>query len=83
MDVRDFLRKLDLAQYEPALRDNLIDSRVLPKLTAVGQEVFIFNTIWLPMARLRPNHVFATNGPPFMRTTMFRRNQRTFNSPCG
>jgi hypothetical protein len=34
MDVRDFLRKLDLAQYEPAFRDNLIDSRVLPKLTA-------------------------------------------------
>jgi hypothetical protein len=34
MDVRDFLRKLDLAQYEPAFRDNLIDSRVLPKPTA-------------------------------------------------
>jgi class 3 adenylate cyclase len=34
MDVRDFLRKLDLAQYESAFRDNLIDSRVLPKLTA-------------------------------------------------
>ncbi len=34
MDVRDFLLKLDLAQYEPAFRDNLIDSRVLPKLTA-------------------------------------------------
>jgi SAM domain (Sterile alpha motif) len=34
MDVRDFLRKLDLAQYEPAFRDNLIDSRVLPQLTA-------------------------------------------------
>jgi len=34
MDVRDFLRKLDLAQYEPAFSDNLIDSRVLPKLTA-------------------------------------------------
>ena len=34
MDVRDFLRQLDLEEYEPAFRDNLIDSRVLPKLTA-------------------------------------------------
>jgi SAM domain (Sterile alpha motif) len=33
MDLRDFLPKVDLAQYEPTFRDNLIDSRVLPKLT--------------------------------------------------
>jgi hypothetical protein len=34
MNIRDFLRGLDLEQYEPAFRDNLIDIRVLPKLTA-------------------------------------------------
>ena len=34
MDVAEFLRELGLDQYEPAFRDNLIDSRVLPKLTA-------------------------------------------------
>src|SRR6478672_2596533 len=34
MDVGDFLRKLGLQQYEAAFRDNRIDIRVLPKLTA-------------------------------------------------
>jgi class 3 adenylate cyclase/tetratricopeptide (TPR) repeat protein len=34
MDVGDFLRKLELQQYEAAFRDNRIDIRVLPKLTA-------------------------------------------------
>src|SRR6202035_2443359 len=34
MDVRDFLQKLGLQQYEAAFRDNGIDMRVLPKLTA-------------------------------------------------
>ncbi len=34
MDVSDFLRKLELQQYEAAFRDNRIDIRVLPKLTA-------------------------------------------------
>src|SRR5277367_2920596 len=34
MDVGDFLRKLGLQQYEAAFRDNRIDTRVLPKLTA-------------------------------------------------
>src|SRR5580692_2816974 len=34
MDVGDFLRELGLQQYEPAFRDNGIDIRVLPKLTA-------------------------------------------------
>src|SRR3954447_9322463 len=34
MDVGDFLRKLGLQQYEAAFRDNRIDVRVLPKLTA-------------------------------------------------
>ncbi len=34
MDVGDFLRELGLHQYEAAFRDNGIDMRVLPKLTA-------------------------------------------------
>jgi len=34
MDVGDFLRELGLDQYEAAFRDNGIDIRVLPKLTA-------------------------------------------------
>ena len=34
MDVGDFLRELGLQQYEVAFRDNRIDIRVLPKLTA-------------------------------------------------
>jgi SAM domain (Sterile alpha motif) len=34
MDVADWLRKLGLAQYEPAFRENEIDDRVLPSLTA-------------------------------------------------
>ena len=33
MDVRDWLRSLGLSEYEPAFRDNQIDSEVLPKLT--------------------------------------------------
>jgi class 3 adenylate cyclase len=34
MDVGDWLRKLGLEQYEPAFRENEIDERVLPSLTA-------------------------------------------------
>src|SRR5437868_6103730 len=34
MDAGDFLRKLGLQQYEAAFRDNGIDIRVLPDLTA-------------------------------------------------
>src|ERR1700749_3351340 len=34
MDVGDFLRELGLQQYEAAFRDNRIEIRVLPKLTA-------------------------------------------------
>src|SRR3984957_20399868 len=34
MDVGDFLRELGLQQYQAAFRDNRIDIRVLPKLTA-------------------------------------------------
>ena len=34
MDVGDWLRSLDLAQYEASFRDNAIDVAVLPKLTA-------------------------------------------------
>ena len=34
MDVGEFLRELGLQQYEAAFRDNGIDIRVLPKLTA-------------------------------------------------
>jgi SAM domain (Sterile alpha motif) len=34
MDVGDFLRKLGLQQHEAAFRNNGIDIRVLPKLTA-------------------------------------------------
>jgi class 3 adenylate cyclase len=34
MDVGEFLRELGLQQYEAAFRDNRIDVRVLPKLTA-------------------------------------------------
>ena len=34
MDVGDFLRELGLQQYQVAFRDNRIDIRVLPKLTA-------------------------------------------------
>ncbi len=34
MDVADWLRELGLEQYEPAFRDNEIDGRVLPSLTA-------------------------------------------------
>jgi hypothetical protein len=34
MDVGDFLQKLRLPQYERSFRDNRIDIRVLPKLTA-------------------------------------------------
>ena len=34
MDVGDFLRKLELQQYEAAFRDNGIDIRVLPNVTA-------------------------------------------------
>ena len=33
MDVAAWLRSLGLEQYEPAFRENDIDSRVLPKLT--------------------------------------------------
>ncbi len=34
MDVADWLRKLGLEQYEPAFRENEIDEKVLPSLTA-------------------------------------------------
>src|SRR5437763_269002 len=34
MDVGGWLRKLGLEQYEPAFRENKIDSKILPKLTA-------------------------------------------------
>jgi SAM domain (Sterile alpha motif) len=34
MEVGEFLRELGLQQYEAAFRDNRIDIRVLPKLTA-------------------------------------------------
>src|SRR5689334_23609857 len=34
MDVGDWLRKLGLERYEPAFRENKIDSEILPKLTA-------------------------------------------------
>ena len=33
MDVGDWLRSLGLSEYEPAFRDNQIDSEVLPNLT--------------------------------------------------
>jgi class 3 adenylate cyclase/tetratricopeptide (TPR) repeat protein len=33
MDIADWLRSLGLEQYEPAFRDNAIDSAVLPRLT--------------------------------------------------
>src|SRR5215468_5762647 len=34
MDVAEWLRQLGLEQYEPAFRENGIDGRVLPDLTA-------------------------------------------------
>jgi class 3 adenylate cyclase len=34
MDVGDWLRSLGLAQYEAAFRDNKVDGKILPKLTA-------------------------------------------------
>src|SRR5260370_29270769 len=34
MDVGGWLRKLGVEQYEPAFRENKIDSKILPKLTA-------------------------------------------------
>jgi hypothetical protein len=34
MDVRSWLRKLGLEQYEAAFRENRIDDTVLPRLTA-------------------------------------------------
>ena len=34
MDVAEWLKKLGLEQYEPAFRDNAVDERVLPSLTA-------------------------------------------------
>jgi hypothetical protein len=34
MDIADWLRKLGLEQHEPAFRENEIDARVLPSLTA-------------------------------------------------
>jgi SAM domain (Sterile alpha motif) len=34
VDIGDFLQELGLQQYETAFRDNRIDIRVLPKLTA-------------------------------------------------
>ena len=34
MHVADWLRSLGLEQYEPAFRENEIDDKVLPRLTA-------------------------------------------------
>ena len=34
MDVAEWLRKLGLQQYEPAFRENDVDTQVLPRLTA-------------------------------------------------
>ena len=34
MDIDSWLRKLGLGQYEAAFRDNAIDEKVLPRLTA-------------------------------------------------
>jgi len=34
IEITDWLRKLGLEQYAPAFRDNAIDSKVLPRLTA-------------------------------------------------
>src|SRR6476620_5579264 len=34
IDITDWLGKLGLEQYAPAFRDNAIDSKVLPRLTA-------------------------------------------------
>ena len=34
MDIGDWLRKLGLEHYEPAFRENRVDSEILPLLTA-------------------------------------------------
>jgi SAM domain (Sterile alpha motif) len=34
MDIGGWLRKLGLERYEPAFRENKIDSEILPRLTA-------------------------------------------------
>ena len=40
MDVGGWLRNLGLEQYEAAFRDNAINEKVLPSLTAEGLEGF-------------------------------------------
>ena len=62
MDVRDFLQKLGLLQYEAAFRDNGIDLRVLPKLTAEDLKDLGVNMIG--HRRLLLDAIAALRNPP-------------------
>jgi class 3 adenylate cyclase len=62
MDVRDFLQKLGLPQYEAAFRDNGIDLRVLPKLTAEDLKDLGVNMIG--HRRLLLDAITALRNPP-------------------
>jgi len=70
MDVGDWLRSLDLEQYEAAFRDNAIDDSILPSLTAedlkdlgvgiVGHRRKLLDAI----AALHPHANAKTTPPP-------------------
>jgi hypothetical protein len=62
MDVADWLRKLGLEQYEPAFRENEIDERVLPSMTAEDLRDL---GITLVGHRRRPLDAIAALGRPF------------------
>jgi hypothetical protein len=74
MDVVVWLRSLGLEEYEVAFRDNKIDERVLPSLTAedlkeigvgpVGHRRTLLEAIAALRADTRRSMVFENKGPP-------------------
>src|SRR5690348_6701919 len=74
MDVSQFLRELGLQQYEVAFRDNGVDDRVLPKLTAedlkdlgvamVGHRRLLLEAIAALREPTTPAEAVETEDPP-------------------
>jgi class 3 adenylate cyclase/predicted ATPase len=64
MDVADWLRKLGLEQYEPAFRENEIDERVLPSLTAEDLKDLGVNLVGHRRRLLDAIAALGTTAPP-------------------
>jgi hypothetical protein len=65
MDVGEFLRELGLQQYEVAFRDNGVDDRVLPRLTAEDLKDLGVTMIGHRRLLLEAIARLSTNRPPY------------------